>query len=267
VENQMSEALQERMSAGLEITRQAGKLALSYYEQAKNGSLAITTKGTQDWLSEADQAVERLIRREFAAAFPQDGFWGEETGGSQGNQGVWVVDPIDGTSNFVRGIDLWCISVAYHQPGEASLGFIFDPVHERMYSAQKGGGAFCNGKPIKVSQRKAPDRSLVILGTSLRTPIEMHHAIFGYLHKHKFDYRRLGSAAIGLTEVASGRVEAYFERHLNSWDCLAGLLLVQEAGGACTPFESDEFIKNGGMVLGSNAALRLELERLMELAA
>ncbi len=255
------------MELGLETAREAGALALSYFQRAQNGELQVTTKGTQDWLSEADGAVEMLIRKRFAEHFPDDGFFGEETGSTGFGQGTWVVDPIDGTANFVRGINLWCISIAYYQPDGAKLGFIYEPVEDRMYSARSGAGAFCNGQPIRVSGQADPERSLVILGYSHSIGVEPHLDTIKRLARHHTEYRRLGSAALALSLVAAGRVEAYYEMELNSWDCLAGLLLVQEAGGVCTPFASREFIEKGGLVLGCNAAFADHLYKLFEIGA
>ena len=261
----MDEALQDRFDAALQVAREAGDLAMEYYAQAKSGELATSTKGVQDWVSEADRQVEKLIRDRFTRDFPQDGFLGEETGGYSGERGLWVVDPIDGTSNFVRGLDMWSICLAYYQDGKVRLGIIYDPVHGLMYSARLGQGAYCNQEPIRVSERSLPERSLVYMGYSRSTPTDIHLAAIGHLLDARIDYRRLGSAAVALCEVAAGRAEAYFEVHLKSWDCLAGMLLVEEAGGRCTPYNNPEFIQKGGMGLASNVAMHPQLQGLIQI--
>ena len=213
----MDPQMDARMELSLQMAREAAEIALPLFEQAKNRELKIMTKGVQDWLSQADTSVESHIRGRIEKAFPEDGFLGEESGASEPGRGTWVVDPIDGTGNFVRGIDLWCISIAYYCDGAVRIGVIYDPVRDCLYHAQAGRGAFCNQEPIRVSDQGDPQRSLVIMGYSSKTSRQDHLDAIEFLIKSRIDYRRFGSATVALVQVASGQAEAYFEHNINSW--------------------------------------------------
>src|SRR6185312_8007447 len=188
---------------------------------------------------------EQTIREELAGAFPGDGFMGEETGGTDCTRSLWVVDPIDGTSNYVRGLRHWGVSVAYVANGEVMIGAIFDAANDFVYSAVRGQGAFRDGTAIRASRASDAASSLCIVGYSRRTSFDDYQAMIRRLHEIGFDYRRIGSAAIGLARVADGIADLYYERHLNSWDVLAGALIAKEAGAAVHMPPLAEVLENG----------------------
>lgn len=158
----------------------------------------------------------------------------------------------------MRGLEQWCISVAHYQKDAGVLiGIIYDPVRDRMFSARAGGGAFCNALPIQVSKVTELENSLIILGHAMSKPLELHLSVIRALRENKIDYRLFGSAALALTEVASGRVEGFHESQMNSYDVLAGLLLVQEAGGVYTPVPDDSFVAQGGDVTATNQGIAI----------
>ena len=232
----------ERLCRSLLVS--AGEIAMRGFAGLGGGS-AFTMKGPQDFLTETDGEVEKHLRDAVAAAFPDDGFLGEEGGGAAAAR-MWVVDPIDGTANFMRGIPHFCISIAFVDSGRIEIGGIANPASGEVYFARRGRGASRNGRPIGVSATAAFDRCFVEFGWSPRIPnrdyLEKLAAVWGL----GANVRRSGSGALGLAYVADGRSDGYAELHINSWDCLAGVLLVEEAGGVC-----NDFLGNGGLLAGN----------------
>lgn len=233
---------------------EAGALALSYYRRS---DLETHDKGPQDLVTAADLAVERFLIDRIRREFPDDGFVGEEGGEvpARGDGAVWVIDPIDGTANFARNIDLWCLSVAVVRGGEVETGAILNPVTSELFLARKGQGATRNGVPIRVSRVTEVGRARVCLGFSFRRPRDLHVTAIDRLLERGGEYSRLGSCALGLAYVADGRFEAYWEAHVNSWDAAAGLCLVQEAGGWVNDFLAGDGLHRGNEILASVPAL------------
>ena len=256
--------LGRRLSAGEAVIREAGRLAVEYFD--RRSGLAVNRKGAQDLVSEADGACEELIVARLSALFPNDGFLGEEGGVRQGSGGlVWVIDPIDGTHNFLTGVPFWCLSIGLYGDGRSLLGLIYHPVEDELFSAVAGGGAFLNGAPIRVSGESEITHARVCVGFSYRAPVEAHaRAVERLLNAH-CEYLRLGSGALGLAYVAAGRFEAYWERHLNSWDAAAGLALVAEAGGWSNDFWSDDGLHKGSEILACTPPLKDALSKLVGL--
>lgn len=215
----------------------------------------IVYKGPQDFLTETDSAVEHHIKARIAAAFPQDGFLGEETGSDMLGENVWVVDPIDGTANFARAIPHFCISIAFVSAGRTMLGAIYNPALDELYVARRGGGAELNGVPIRVAITADPAIACVELGWSRRVPQDVYVDTLERLLNCGANVRRGASGALALAYVADGRSDCYAELHMQPWDCLAGLLLVEEAGGAVVPFLERDGLAKGGAVLAVAPAL------------
>lgn len=241
-----------------DLIGQAGEIALRHFNSRPAG---FTLKGPQDPVTEADTEVERFIRARIAETWPRDGFLGEETGRVDGDD-LWVVDPIDGTDNFARGIPHFCIAIAFVSGGATRLGAILNPVTGDLYEAAAGGGATRNGTPIAVS-RNPPKQAAVELGWSTRVPRDKYLAVLNTLLDAGANVRRHGSGALALTWVAEGRTDAYAELHMNAWDALAGLLLVQEAGGViCEGADRAPQLFQGGPVFAANPALAPIMERI-----
>lgn len=235
-----------------QVIVEAGALAL---EGFRNGTAAaFSMKGPQDFLTETDAASENFIREAIAARFPADTFFGEEGGGEIGER-VWIVDPIDGTANFARSIPHFCISIAFVFNGRTELGAIYNPALNELYFAKRGEGATRNGQAISVSATPSFDRASVELGWSNRVPNATYMATMASLLELGANVRRCGSGALALAYVADGRSDAYVELHMNSWDCLAGLLLVSEAGGEVCPYMEIGSLQGGGPVLASAPAI------------
>lgn len=239
--------LTRRVLAACAVAREAGDLARSYF--TNRDSLKVEFKGPQDYLTAADGAVERLIVARLGEAFPGDSFLGEEGGGSIGER-LWVIDPIDGTANFARGIALFCISISYVEDGRTMAGVIYDPIAQEMFTAVRGGGAALNGQPMRVSEAATLRNAVIELGWSPRLPIAGYVELVEKVVGAGASFRRGGSGALGLAYVAAGRADGYVERHINAWDCLAALLMVEEAGGA-----TNDFLAGGSGLVNGNAVL------------
>ena len=170
-------------------------------------------------------------------AFPEDGFLGEEGGSKNlGARAIWVIDPIDGTRNFLTGVPFWCISIGLVVDGKPVLGLIYHPAADELFIAETGEGAFVNGAPIKVSGETDLKKARICVGFSYRKAVAEHVRAIDALLTAGCEYCRLGSGALGLAYTAAGRFDGYWERHLNSWDAAAGLVLVAEAGGYVNDF-------------------------------
>jgi myo-inositol-1(or 4)-monophosphatase len=244
--------LDVRLSTAISVAQEAGALALGYFERREE--LVIEHKGPQDLVSKADREVETLIRRRFAEAFPTDGMLGEEQGGATA-RALWVVDPIDGTTNFLHGLAHWGVSISFVLDGMNELGVIYAPVLKETFVARKGGGATLNGKAIRASAVTKPSDAVIGFGSNKRHPLPQYLGILGKVLAAGSEYRRIGSAAMNLASVACGRLDGYYELHLSSWDSLAGMLLVSEAGGRCNDFLAGDGLTKGNAVLVSNAGL------------
>jgi myo-inositol-1(or 4)-monophosphatase len=233
----------DRYALAQDVARRAGALALDYWR--KREQLAVELKGPQDFVSHADGDVEALIRRELAAAFPDDRFFGEETAATF--DGVldrcWVVDPIDGTHNFLRGVAFWNVAIAYVESGRARIGIVFDPVHGELFRAERGSGAWCDADRGSERLRVAPTSALagafVALGHHDRAPSARYLEIRRRMMERGVSMRNFGAAALQLAHVAIGRLDGFVELELSLWDAVGALLLVEEAGGYVAPFAPD----------------------------
>ncbi|WP_458574647.1 inositol monophosphatase family protein [Rhizobium sp. PDO1-076] len=243
-----ADTLQARADLCRAVIRSAGELVLKgFYGDAER---SISMKGPQDFLTETDAASEAHIRSMIEQHFPQDTFFGEEGGGEIGAR-VWVVDPVDGTANFARGIPHFCISIAYVENGRTEIGAIYSPALDELYFARRGDGATLNGKPILVAGTQRFDAASIEMGWSTRVANETYLGVVKNLLDMGTNVRRAGSGALALAYVADGRSDGYIELHMNSWDCLAGLLLVSEAGGDVCPFFEIGSLRDGGAVLAA----------------
>jgi myo-inositol-1(or 4)-monophosphatase len=235
-----------------QLAQDAGRMAHTGF-----GRSGISMKGRHDVLTEMDAKVERFIRESIAARFPDDAVLGEEGGasGAADAEHLWIVDPIDGTANYARGIAHYCVSIGVLERGVLLAGSIHDPSHERLYAAERGSGAWMNGERLAVSALDDMQAATVECGWSTRRSTEDYLAMVTRVMGAGCAMRRAGSGALGLVDVAAGRVEAYCELHINSWDCAAGLLLVREAGGFTNDFFAGDGLNSGNALIATNAAL------------
>jgi myo-inositol-1(or 4)-monophosphatase len=242
--------LATRLDAAIRIAGQAGALALGM-RPAPGDAAAATLKGRQDWLTEADGATERFVSAALAAAFPQDGFQGEETGQGRAGQLRWVVDPIDGTSNFARGGSRWCVSLGLIEGRTPLLGVICAPALCETFAARQGAGATLNGAPIRAAGTTDLARGVVECGWSPRLPNPPYFTLVSDVMGTGAMMRAGGSGAMALADVAAGRLDGYVERHINLWDVAAGLAILAEAGAQVSPFLDGDGATHGNPILAA----------------
>lgn len=236
----------------------AGSSALESYSRL--GGMTFSMKGPQDFVTEADDKIEEMIRSAIADSFPEDGFLGEEGGGRPSSR-IWVVDPIDGTANFMRGIPHFCTSIALVDNGRVVLGGLACPALGETYFARRGQGAWRNADRLHVAGTDAFDRCTIEFGWSTRTHRLAYLDRVATLLELGVNVKRCGSGALGLAYVADGRADGYGELHINSWDCLAGILLVEEAGGVCNDFLSGNGLMQGNPILAAAPGVASGLSR------
>lgn len=252
-----------RLALAQTIARAAGAIALGYFRDRQN--LKIDTKlNGQDVVSIADKEVELFLRREIAAAFPGDGILGEEFGLQPGGSGfLWVMDPIDGTSPFVNGIPAWCVSIAVMQADTTVAGVIFAPSTGELYAARRGAGATLDGVRLVLSDDVTLQTGVMGLGANHRVPARQVADFVERLLDSGGMFIRNGSGALMLAYVAAGRLAAYYEPHMNAWDCFAGLLMVEEAGGWIHDPAQWPGLEEGGPVIAGSAGTRAPLLALI----
>lgn len=223
-------SLERREAALQRIILDAGDTALRYFRSRQPGEFSL--KGHQDFLTEADTLVERQIRQAIGDAFPEDALLGEETGASASDASrLWVIDPIDGTANFARGIEHFCVAIAFVRQGVTELGAIYNPATQELYLARRDRYAQKNGRALHIAQTDNVRNATFELGWSTRVTQQRYLDVMTALLGLGANVRRGASGALALAWVAEGRTDGYAELHMNAWDSLAGLLLVHEAGG------------------------------------
>jgi myo-inositol-1(or 4)-monophosphatase len=251
------------MSSDLELAeraaRAAGEVLMSYYGRAPEG-LASKTSAT-DPVSDADREAERVIRELLEAERPDDALVGEEGSHSSGDSGRrWVVDPLDGTVNFLYGLRAWGVSIALEDEDGLAVGVVFNPVSRECFAAERGKGATLDGRPIHVTDCRSLDSAMVATGFSYESKRRAEQAqVLVQLLPRIRDLRRAGAAALDLAYVAAGRIDAFYERGLKPWDEGAGRLLVHEAGGLTADLEGEPH----GVVAAGTPELLDELKPLV----
>ncbi len=229
-----ADSLQPRLDAAIDLAERAGELAMEM--RPRPGAAQAVLKGPQDWLTEADGAVERFLSQELAAAFPDDGFQGEEGGISRTGPVRWVVDPIDGTSNYARGGARFCVSLACLDGNTPLIGVLAAPALRETIWAWRGGGAWLNGDRIHAADTDDVTRAIMEVGWSRRRPNADYFRVCERIMADGTSLRRGGSGALGLADVAIGRQDGYAELHINLWDVAAALVILHEAGAKVSDF-------------------------------
>lgn len=242
--------LTQRYESALSITTAAALTALNHF--TNRDSLSIESKGDQDWVSNADREVELQIRKAITDQFPDDSIVGEEHDNVQGSSPyTWVIDPIDGTTSFVNAIPGWCVVIACVANHKTVFGVIVDPIAKETFSACDGLPVELNGKPMQASTAKTIGEGFVAVGHSSRVnPADTAQFLAAFLDQGGIFYR-IGSGALMLAYVASGRLLGYVEPHMNAWDCLAALYLIERAGGTVQPFDLQTMLTSGGRVVAA----------------
>ncbi len=242
------------MNVMINATRKASRRLIRDFNEVEQ--LQVSVKGPSDFVTQADLACEKTLFEELSKAREGYGFLMEEQGTIQGSDKThrWIIDPLDGTTNFLHGIPLFAISIALERDGELVAALVYNPAMDEFYTAERGKGAFLNDRRLRVAGRKTLSQSVVVTGIPHRgrgnhdQQLQEQRAVM----QEVSGVRRTGSAALDLAWVASGRFDAYWERGIQAWDMAAGILLVREAGGMVTDMDGkDDMLKKGDILAAS----------------
>ena len=249
----------------IKAARKAGRSLVKDFREVEN--LQVSSKGPGDFVSRADREAERIIKEELRGARPSYGWLGEETGGDDGEDPTrrWIVDPLDGTTNFLHGLPHWAVSIALEHKGEIVAGVIFDAAKDEMYYAEKGMGAYCNETRLRVSGRSRMIESIFATGVPFggKSTLPATLQDLARLMPACAGVRRFGAAALDLAYVAAGRYEGYWERGIQPWDIAAGIVLVKEAGGFVGPVRDGRDIFESGGIIAGNAEMYEPLVKII----
>ncbi|MEP6470577.1 MAG: inositol monophosphatase family protein [Acidobacteriota bacterium] len=243
------------LDGAIAAARAGGEVLEGYWRSLPLGS--ISEKKKNDFVTRADRESEEAIVAAIRDLHPDDGFLGEEGGqrGSGEEARTWIIDPLDGTTNFIAGFPFWCVSVAARERGEIVAGVVWDPLRGELYAAERGAGAFRNGQRLRVTEQADLDGAFLSTGFPFRSKdrLDLYLALFRELFQHARAIRRAGSAALDLANVAAGVFDGFFEFRLSIWDIAAGALLIEEAGGRVSDFDGgDRHWERGNVVAGSH---------------
>ncbi|MBK9130335.1 MAG: inositol monophosphatase [Gammaproteobacteria bacterium] len=240
------------LNIAIMAARKAGGVILRHLDRL--GTLTVANKSRNDYVSEVDRLAEEEIIRVIHKAYPEHGILAEESGQRNGNDYQWIIDPLDGTTNYLHGFPQFAVSIALSNRGKIEQGCVYDPLREELFTASRGSGAFLNDRRIRVSSAKTLEGTL--LGTGFPFKQQQHLnaylEMFKVLHRESAGIRRAGSAALDLAYVAAARLDGFWEIGLNPWDMAAGTLLIQEAGGMVSDFRGGDKYHESGNLVGGN---------------
>lgn len=250
------------VNIGVQAARDAGRIILRYMNRLEG--ITVAEKQRHDFVSEVDRAAEDAILRVIRRAHPDHAVLAEESGHAGGNREhpvEWVVDPLDGTTNFLRGFPHFAVSIGIREKGRPTHGIVYDPSREELFVASQGRGALLNDRRIRVNERKGVKDALLATGFPFRQRdrLEYYMAMFQDLFREAADVRRAGSAALDLAYVAAGRVDGFWEFGLKPWDMAAGAVLIREAGGVVTDLTGGEAFLDRGDIAAGSIKLQREL--------
>jgi len=240
------------LNIAIRAARNAGDLIQRSSENV--GQLTISKKTQNDFVSEVDRMAEQEIIQVIKYAYPDHSILAEESGEHKGNEYTWVIDPLDGTTNFLHGYPQYAVSIALKHKGKTEVAVVYDPLRDELFTAEKGGGATLNNRRIRVTKQTDLSAALIGTGFPFKYPqhLDAYLGMFKTLTPRTAGIRRAGSAALDLAYLAAGRLDGFWEIGLKEWDFAAGILLVQEAGGVVTDFSFDDnFVKSGNIITGN----------------
>lgn len=244
----------------VEAARAGAAVLLKYWQTL--GKDDADLKARNDWVSNADRESEQAIVAAISRHCPGDVFLGEESGLSAGtSRRTWIIDPLDGTSNYLQHFPMWSISIALRRDGETVAGVVYEPLRDLFFTAERGAGAFRDGKPMRVSRQATVEGSFLATGFPFRAQeyVDSYVKIFTDVIRTSKGVRRAGSAALDLAYTAAGIFDGFFEMHLAPWDVAAGALMVTEAGGRVSDFSGDQRWLERGNIVGASPGVHAEL--------
>jgi myo-inositol-1(or 4)-monophosphatase len=244
--------MQPLLNIAVRAARRAGDLIVRNVDRVP--SLGVRAKSRNDFVSEIDHMAEREIIETVRRSHPDHGFLGEESGRSGGDEFVWIIDPLDGTTNFLHGFPVFAVSIGVEYRGRLEHGVVYDPMRQELFTASRGDGAQVDGKRIRVSKQLALEGALIGTGFPFRENsiyIDDYMAMLKAVMQETAGIRRPGAAALDLAYVAAGRIDAFWEIGLHVWDTAAGTLLITEAGGMVGTLTGGEYRQGGNIVAGT----------------
>jgi myo-inositol-1(or 4)-monophosphatase len=244
--------MQPMLNIAIRAARSAGDLILRSSDNI--GQLNIDQKGKNDYASEVDRAAEREIINIIRTAYPDHAILAEESGLHKGNDFVWVIDPLDGTTNFLHGFPQYAVSIALKYRGRLEVAVIYDPLRDELFTAKRGGGAMLNSRRLRVTNQTSMKGALIGTGFPFKTDLHLdaYIGMFRAITTEAAGIRRAGAAALDLAYVAAGRLDGFWEIGIMEWDMAAGILLIKEAGGVVTDFSfNDNYLASGNVIAGS----------------
>jgi len=251
------------LNIAVRAARRAGEIIVR--SMVRLESLDVTTKGRNDFVSEVDRAAERAIIEDIRRLYPDHAFLAEESGASGSGDTVWIIDPLDGTTNFLHGFPVFAVSIACELRGRVEHGVIYDPMRQELFTASRGGGAHLENRRMRVSGQRGLEGALIATGFPFRDEspdVDVYLAMFRDVMTRTAGIRRAGAAALDLAYVAAGRVDGFWEMGLKPWDTAAGALMVQEAGGRVGRVGGGDYHHHGDIVAASPKTYDALLELL-----
>ena len=251
------------LNIAISAARAAGHVIVRNINRRQD--VKVHAKGVNDFVSEVDQQAEFEIITTIKKAYPDHAILAEESGVHEGHTCEWIIDPLDGTTNFLHGVPQYCVSIAMRENNKLQLGVVYDPVKEELFCASRGEGATLNNRRIRVSTQKELTASLIGTGLPYRTDQELdaYMATLRAMLENTSGIRRAGSAALDLAYVAAGRFDGFWEYGLNIWDIAAGVLIIQEAGGLVSDMEGGhDFLESGNLVAANSKLFKTFLKTL-----
>ena len=251
------------LNIAIKAARNAGNIIVRSMDQLD--TLSVSTKGRNDFVSEVDKNAEKEIIKVIRKAYPSHGILAEESGSTAGDEFLWIIDPLDGTTNFLHGFPQFAVSIALQHKDRLEHAVIYDPLRQEIFSASRGAGAQLNDRRIRVSKAKGLEGSLLGTGFPFRQMDHLNNyiEILKSIIPQAAGVRRPGSAALDLAYVAAGRLDGFWEFGLRPWDLAAGALLIQEAGGILSDFEGgSDYMKSGNVVAGNPKVMKAILQTI-----
>jgi myo-inositol-1(or 4)-monophosphatase len=251
------------LNVAVEAAHAAGKIMRRQMQHVD--AIPVDRKARHDYVSEVDRACEDEIVREIRKYYPDHAFLCEESGEKGDGEAVWIIDPLDGTSNYLHGIPHFAVSIAQQVKGRTEHAVVYDPVRDELFTASRGSGAYLNQKRIRVSQRPGLDGAVMATAFPFRRRelFPAYGRVFQAVFSKIEDVRRAGTASLDLAWTAAGRLDGYFEASIQPWDVAAGALLVREAGGVVMDFNGDDLAEQSGSIVAAPYRIMTPLHQLI----